>query len=147
MGRRGTPRRLGVPGEHLSKVVYRLIDAAQYRGQRVIVSGGGDSALEAALALADEPETEVTLCYRGDVFNRARKSNREGVAAAAAAGRLDLRMATEITESAPASVTLVSGGKSETIANDNVIVCAGGILPADFLQSSGVKMARKFGTA
>ena len=64
LGRRGTPRKLDVPGEESPKVVYRLIDPAQYDGQAVLVVGGGDSALEAAIALAERPGTEVTLSYR-----------------------------------------------------------------------------------
>ena len=70
IGRRGSPRKLDVPGEETSKVVYRLIDAQQYRGQKVLVVGGGDSALEAAIALSDEPGTDVTLSYRSPAFSR-----------------------------------------------------------------------------
>ncbi len=71
IGRRGTPRKLGVSGEELPKVVYRLIDPAQYAGQKVLVVGGGDSALEAALSIAAEKNTEVTLSYRSEAFGRA----------------------------------------------------------------------------
>ena len=72
IGRRGTPRKLGVPGEEHSKVVYRLLDPRQYRGRKVLVVGGGDSALEAAVSLSEEPGTEVTLSYRGTAFNRVK---------------------------------------------------------------------------
>ena len=75
-GRRGTPRRLDVPGEDLEKVVYRVIDPAQYRGKHCLVVGGGDSALEAAASLAEEPGTRVTLAYRGPAFGRAKVSHR-----------------------------------------------------------------------
>ena len=85
IGRRGTPRTLGVPGESLPKVIYRLVDAEQYRGQRVLVVGGGDSAVEAALACAAESGTEVTIAYRGEVFNRLKPANRERLAQAEAA--------------------------------------------------------------
>src|SRR5580704_5317532 len=88
IGRRGTPRRLGVPGEDLPKVVYRLIDPQQYRGRHVLVVGGGDSALEAAASVAAEPGTTVTLCHRGDAFSRAKAKNRGRVAAAGRSGRL-----------------------------------------------------------
>ena len=72
IGRRGTPRKLGVPGEELPKVVYRLIDPEQYRGQQVVVVGGGDSALEAAASVAELGDTQVILSYRGEAFQRAK---------------------------------------------------------------------------
>ncbi|MGZ5132863.1 MAG: NAD(P)-binding domain-containing protein, partial [Caldimonas sp.] len=76
IGRRGSPRKLDVPGEESSKVVYRLIDAEQYRNMAVLVVGGGDSALEAAIAVSEEPGTTVTLSYRGDAFARVKGKNR-----------------------------------------------------------------------
>src|SRR5262249_54859844 len=76
IGRRGTPRKLGVPGEELSKVVYRLIDPAQYAGQRVLIVGGGDSALEAAASIAESCDAHVAICHRGGAFVRARAKNR-----------------------------------------------------------------------
>lgn len=72
IGRRGTPKMLDVPGEEMSKVVYRLIDPEQYRGRHVLVVGGGDSALEAAASIAEEEGTTVTLSCRSDAFSRAR---------------------------------------------------------------------------
>jgi len=80
MGRRGTPRKLDVPGEEHSKVVYRLVDPEQYRGQKVLVVGGGDSALEAAIALAEQPGTRVTLSYRSAAFSRVKAKNRSACA-------------------------------------------------------------------
>src|SRR5215467_9215566 len=68
IGRRGTPRKLNVPGEELPKVVYRLIDPEQYAGQRVLVVGGGDSALEAAASIAERSDAKVAISYRGDGF-------------------------------------------------------------------------------
>ena len=96
IGRRGTPRRLDVPGEDLSKVVYRLIEPAQYRGRKVLVVGGGDSALEAAVALAGEPDAKVSLAYRSGAFTRARKQNREAVQHLAEEGRLRLLLNTQV---------------------------------------------------
>src|ERR1039457_3580906 len=80
IGRRGTPRKLGVPGEELPKVVYRLIDPEQYRGSKVVVVGGGDSALEAAASVAELGDTSVILSYRGEAFQRAKQRNRTRVA-------------------------------------------------------------------
>lgn len=145
IGRRGTPRRLGVPGEDLPKVVYRLIEPDQYRGRKVLVVGGGDSALEAAIALSEEPDTTVTLAYRGGAFSRARKQNREAAEALAAAGRLDLRLHTQVESIAEQTVTLAHKDRRETVPNDDVIVAAGGVLPTGFLMEMGVTIERHFG--
>ena len=96
IGRRGTPRKLAVPGEELPKVVYSLIDPDQYSGQKVLVVGGGDSALEAAASVAEVGNTQVTLSYRGDAFGRAKTKNRERVAAAAHRGNLKLMLSSNV---------------------------------------------------
>ena len=98
IGRRGTPRRLGVPGEEQSKVVYRLIDAEQYRGQHALVVGGGDSALEAAASIAEQPGTTVTLSYRSEAFSRAKSKNRERVAHAQEAGSLTVMLKSSVKQ-------------------------------------------------
>src|ERR1700730_5613362 len=146
IGRRGTPRKLGVPGEELPKVVYRLIDPEQYRGQKVIVVGGGDSALEAAASIAELGDTEVWLSYRGDAFQRAKQRNRQRVDAASASGQLNVLLNSQIREIRTDSVLLQQSGKDVTVANDAVIVSAGGILPNDFLRSIGIRVETKFGT-
>ena len=147
IGRRGTPRKLGVPGEELSKVVYRLIDPEQYRGQKVIVVGGGDSALEAAASIAELGDTEVWLSYRGEAFQRAKQRNRQRVDAASASGQLKVLLNSQIREIRPEEVILKQSGKEMTLRNDAVIVSAGGILPNDFLKSIGIEVETKFGTA
>jgi thioredoxin reductase (NADPH) len=147
IGRRGTPRRLGVPGEDLPKVVYRLIDPRQYRGQHVLVVGGGDSALEAAANIAAEPATTVILSHRSDGFSRANLKNRERVEAARKLGRLRLLMPSDVKKIGPNAVELVQNGKRTMIRNDAVIVCAGGILPTPFLKSIGIEVETKYGTA
>jgi thioredoxin reductase/Pyruvate/2-oxoacid:ferredoxin oxidoreductase delta subunit len=147
IGRRGTPRKLEVPGEQLSKVVYRLVDPCQYDGQRVLVVGGGDSALEAATALAERPGTTVTLSYRGAGATRARQANRERLEEAAARGRIDLAFGTTVEKIGADEVVLGAGGTTRALANDAVIVCAGGILPTQFLKDVGVHVETKYGTA
>jgi thioredoxin reductase len=129
---------LGGSGEELSKVVYRLIDAEQYRGQRVLVIGGGDSAVEAALACAAEPGTTVTVAYRGEAFNRLKARTRELIEAAGAAGRVDVRLKAETQRILPDAVELLIDGAPVTIGNDAVIVQAGGILPTALLRDLGV---------
>src|ERR1700722_1599954 len=147
IGRRGTPRKLGVPGEALPKVVYRLIDPEQYRGQKVIVVGGGDSALEAAASIAELGDTAVILSYRGEAFQRAKQKNRRRVDAASASGQLKILLNSQIREIRPEEVIMKHSGKELTLRNDAVIVSAGGILPNDFLKSVGIEVATKFGTA
>jgi thioredoxin reductase len=147
IGRRGTPRRLGVPGEELPKVVYRMTDPAQYRGQRVLVVGGGDSALEAAAALVEESGTTVTLSHRSTAFTRAKPKNRELVAAAQKNGRLHVLMPSEVKSIGTDVVELALEGRRAAIGNDSVVICAGGILPTAFLQSIGIEVETKYGTA
>jgi len=147
IGRRGTPRRLGVPGEELSKVVYRLIDPEQYRGGHVLVVGGGDSALEAASSIAAEPDTTVTLSYRAEAFSRSKDKNRQKVQAAAAAGRLRVMLQSEVREITPDGVKLDHKGQRVDLPNNAVIVCAGGVLPTAFLKTIGIEVETKFGTA
>ncbi|MEQ1617446.1 MAG: NAD(P)-binding domain-containing protein [Terricaulis sp.] len=147
IGRRGTPRRLEVPGEDLPHVVYRLIDPVQYAGQDVLVVGGGDSALEAAASLAEETDAGIILAYRGKALGRAKPKNRARVDAATASGRMRLLLSTNVAHIEPTQVTLESNGQHRVFRNDAVIVCAGGVLPTEFLKSIGVEITTKFGTA
>jgi thioredoxin reductase/NAD-dependent dihydropyrimidine dehydrogenase PreA subunit len=147
IGRRGTPRKLDVPGEEQPKVVYRLIDPEQYRGQHVLVVGGGDSALEAAASIAEEPDTMVTLSYRGDAFSRAKTKNRQRVDAAQESGKLRVLLKSNVKRIGPDDVEIEHAGQRLPARNDAVIVCAGGILPTPFLKSMGIEIATKYGTA
>ena len=145
IGRRGSPRKLDVPGEEAAKVVYRLIDAEQYRGQAVMVVGGGDSALEAAIAVSEQPDTEVTLSYRSAAFARVKAKNRERLEALQSAGRLRVLLESKIVSIEAAFVALEHGGRVENVRNDVVIVCAGGVLPTPLLQKVGIEFETKFG--
>lgn len=147
IGRRGTPRKLNIPGEESTKVVYRLIDPEQYRGQSVLVVGGGDSALEAAISIAEEPDTCVTLTYRGDSFNRAKAKNRERIQALQQTGKLSVFLNSTPTSIEDAAVILQTPEGLKVIANDSVIVCAGGELPTGFLKKIGIDVETKYGTA
>lgn len=147
IGRRGTPRKLGVRGEEMAKVVYRLIDAQQYRGRHVLVTGGGDSALEAAYSIAAEKDTTVTLSYRGDAFSRAKEKNRVEVEKAETAGRLNVLLNSNVQAIEQDHVEIDRAGETIRLSNDDVIVCAGGVLPTPFLKSIGVNVETKHGTA
>ena len=146
LGRRGTPRKLDVPGEELTKVVYKLIDPQEYRGKKVLVVGGGDSALEAATSIAAEEGTQVTISYRSASFSRAKQKNRQNVDDAAAAGRLQVLLASEIKEITPTQVEIVHKEQTLKLENDAVIICAGGILPTPFLRECGILVETKYGT-
>jgi thioredoxin reductase len=147
VGRRGSPRKLGVPGEELPKVVYRLVDAEQYRGQRVLVVGGGDSALEAALALSEQPGTKASLSYRGAAFDRVKPKNRERLEAAAAAKRIQVLLGTTVERIDTREVALKAAGQGISLPCDAVIVCAGGVLPIDLLKQVGIEFETKRGSA
>lgn len=147
IGRRGTPRKLEVDGEEQVKVVYRLIDPEQYRQQHVLVVGGGDSALEAAASIAEQPGTVVTLSHRSKSFSRAKAKNRERIRAAEKAGRLRVLFQSSVKRINRHDVDIDQQGRNLRIRNDAVIVCAGGILPTAFLASIGIEVETKYGTA
>jgi thioredoxin reductase/Pyruvate/2-oxoacid:ferredoxin oxidoreductase delta subunit len=147
IGRRGTPRKLNVPGEESTRVVYRLTDPEQYRKHRVLVVGGGDSALEAATSIAELPDTRVTISYRSDSFSRAKEKNRKRVADLNASGRLELIMSSTVKSIGESKVEIEQQGAMITIDNDAVIVCAGGVLPTPFLRDTGIEVETKYGTS
>jgi thioredoxin reductase len=146
MGRRGTPRKLDVPGEETAKVVYRLIDPEQYKGQHVVVVGGGDSALEAAIAIAEQPQTSVILSYRSEAFSRVKQKNRMLLDQAEKEGRIKVMLKSGVKEIFEKEVEIEFEGKKQRIKNDAVIVCAGGLLPTPLLQKIGIQFETKFGT-
>jgi len=145
IGRRGTPRQLGVPGENTTKVSYRLIDPEQYQNQHVLIVGGGDSALEAATSIAKEQGTVVTLSYRSAAFSRAKQKNCEKLEALESAGKVRVLLSSNVKQIDPESVTIALEDGMETIQNDEVIVSAGGILPTKFLQDIGINVVTKWG--
>ena len=147
LGRRGTPRKLNVPGEDQPKVVYRLIDASEYKGMHVLVVGGGDSALEAALSLSEETGTTVSLSYRSGSFSRAKPKNRQRIDDAVSANKINLLLTSNVKKVGKQNVVIEQEGKTLTLDNDAIIVCAGGILPTPFLKKIGIEVETKHGTA
>ncbi len=145
IGRRGSPRKLEVPGEESAKVVYRLVDAEQYRGQAVLVVGGGDSALEAAIALSQEPGTDVTLSYRSAAFARVKAKNRARLEEQQRSGLLTVMLESKIVSIQASTATIQHQGAMREIRNDAVVVCAGGILPTPLLQKIGIEFETRFG--
>ena len=147
IGRRGTPRKLGVPGEDLPKVVYSLIDPSQYQNMRVLVVGGGDSALEAAITISEQPGTTVSISYRSEAFGRGKPKNRDNLKKQEDAGRLKVLLKSNVKLVEPDKVHIEHNGEIVVLPNDAIIVCAGGILPTPFLKEIGIMVETKFGTA
>ncbi|MHB8483178.1 MAG: NAD(P)-binding domain-containing protein [Nitrospiria bacterium] len=146
LGRGGTPRKLEVPGEDLAKVVYRLVDPEQYDDQHVLVVGGGDAALEAACSITQGSRSTVTLSYRGEAFSRVKEQNRQKLKAAEASGKLKTILNSNVKEIKTREVILQAAENLMEFRNDAVIVCAGGILPTEFLKNIGIQVNVKFGT-
>lgn len=145
MGRRGTPRKLSVPGEHLAKVAYCLIEAESYSNSDMLVVGGGDSALEAALALSRAGTNRVTLSYRGESFLRARERNRQQLQSAQAEGKIAVQLNSQVREIRPDSVVLqaANAGTRSEVPNQCAFISIGGESPEEFLQKTGVEIVEK----
>lgn len=144
IGRRGTPRKVGCPGENLHKVTYSLHDPQQYEGCDVLVVGGGDSALEAANSCA-EAGVRTTLTYRGPALARARPKNIDKTNRLVAEGKLTMLLGTELDEVDETQVKLRTPAGPRTIPNDYVIACLGGELPFGLLEKCGVSIKKSFG--
>jgi putative YpdA family bacillithiol system oxidoreductase len=138
LGRTGTPRKLGVKGEELPKVMYRLIEADHYVNKKILVVGGGDSAVEAAMGLAHQVGNKVTLSYRSAQFSRIKERNSQRIADCIKSGKVEVLFNSTPVDIQPESVVLDVQGQQREIPNDYVWVFAGGIPPNDFLKKIGV---------
>lgn len=138
LGRRGTPRKLGVPGEEQGKVMYRLLDASSYQGSDILVVGGGDSAVEAAVGLSLRSRNRVVVSYRRDSFSRIKDRNKKAIDDAVSRGLVRLVWNSGVREITPDQVHLETPEGGETLRNDYVFIFAGGELPFAFLKEIGV---------
>lgn len=147
IGRRGTPRKLNIPGEDSTKVAYRLLEPEMIQGKKIIVVGGGDSAVEAAMLLCDQ--NEVILSYRNDAFSRIKPRNKAEMDVVMDAQKLDVFFKSNLLKIDEETVKLKVDGQDEPIEieNDLVYIFAGGELPTQFLQKAGIQITRKFGEA
>ncbi|MFV2059030.1 MAG: NAD(P)-binding domain-containing protein [Gammaproteobacteria bacterium] len=145
LGRRGSPRKLGVSGEEDPKVVYRLNDPADYINKHVLIVGGGDSALEAATSIAEVEGSKVTISYRSPSFSRAKQKNQDNIKNMSESGELTTLMSSTVSSITATEVKLDQEGESVVIKNDGIIVCAGGILPTPFLKKIGIVVETKHG--
>jgi putative YpdA family bacillithiol system oxidoreductase len=138
LGRAGTPRKLGVKGEELSHVLYRLIEADHYVDKNILIVGGGDSAVEAAMGLARQSGNRVTLSYRRNEFSRLKDRNAKRIAEHMDSGKIEVLFNSMPTEFREGSVLIEVNGQIRELPNDFVWIFAGGTPPSDFLKSSGV---------
>jgi thioredoxin reductase (NADPH) len=138
LGRAGTPRKLGVKGEELPHVLYRLIEADHYKGNHLLVVGGGDSAVEAAMGLAHQEGNTVTLSYRRNEFSRLKDRNAKRIAEYIASKKIEVLFNSMPTEFRVGSALIEVGGQIRELPNDFVWIFAGGTPPSDFLKAAGV---------
>jgi thioredoxin reductase/Pyruvate/2-oxoacid:ferredoxin oxidoreductase delta subunit len=138
LGRAGEPRKLGVKGEDLPKVMYRLIEADHYINKKILVIGGGDSAVEAAMGLANQTGNQVTLSYRSERFSRIKERNARRVEDCMKSGKVRVLFNSNPVEFKPDSVILDVAGKPQEFPNDFVWIFAGGTPPNAFLKKVGV---------
>jgi thioredoxin reductase/ferredoxin len=143
MGRRGTPRRLGVPGEELPNVYYDIVEMEAFAGRRVVVAGGGDSAAESALGLASQAGTTVHLVHRGEQFDRMQPSLQAKLKKAVAEGRVSLLVKTRVREIHQGFLILETGAQALEMPLDDLIIRIGGEAPVHMLESLGIRIVRK----
>lgn len=138
LGRAGTPRKLGVQGEELPHVLYRLIEADHYNGQNVLIVGGGDSAVEAAMGLARQSGNRVTISYRSSEFNRLKDRNLKRLQEHIRSQTIDVIFNSSPREFREGSVLIQTGEDVRELPNDFVWIFAGGTSPNDFLKAAGI---------
>lgn len=143
MGRRGTPRKLEVPGEDLPKVAYQLVDAQSYSHQNILVVGGGDSAIEAAVGLARQKGNKVTISYRKPRFFRIKKKNEDNLNELLKQKKIKALFESNVLEILEKSVRLQTLQETVEIPNDYVFVFAGGIPPFQMLEEMGILFGGK----
>ncbi len=143
LGKSGSPRKLGVKGEELPNVMYRLIEADHYVNKKILVVGGGDSAVEAAMGLASQVGNTVTLSYRGEAFSRIKERNTQRINDFMRKNKLKVLFNCNPVEFRNDSVILEVKGVKQTLPNDYVWIFAGGEPPTAFLKKIGVGFANR----
>ena len=139
LGKSGSPRKLGVRGEELPKVMYRLIEADHYVNKKILVVGGGDSAIEAAMGLGHQVGNQVTLSYRKEAFSRIKERNAQRIQESIRKGKVKVIFNSNPVEFTNDSVILDVNGKMQRIPNDFVWIFAGGEPPTAFLKKIGIR--------
>lgn len=148
IGRRGSPRKLGIPGENTEKVAFRLLEPELIKNKKIMVVGGGDSAIESALLLAEDGTNQVTLSYRSDTFKRVKPANFNKIHEAQQQNRINIIFESNLLDIGKTEVKLqLKNGSTIPMQNDHVFIFAGGELPNKFLEKIGIKVTKKFGEA
>lgn len=142
IGKSGTPRKLGVPGEEHPHVMYRLIEADHYTNSSILVVGGGDSAVEAAMGLAEQRGNRVTIAYRGTGFTRLKDRNLRRIEECMRCRTVEVLFNSTPQQFRPGSALIDSAGQVQQLANDYVWIFAGGTSPVDFLKNAGIAVAQ-----
>jgi putative YpdA family bacillithiol system oxidoreductase len=144
LGRRGSPRKLGIIGEELPKTAYQLIEAESYEGKNILVVGGGDSAVEAAVALARQKGNMVTISYRRKEFVRLKEKNEKHLNEFMRTNRIHVVFNSQVMEIRnDAAILKEEPERLHTLPNDYVFIFAGGELPAELLKRAGVQLRTK----
>ena len=145
IGRRGTPQKLNVTGEDTEKVAYKLLEAEEIKNKKILVVGGGDSAIEAALLLMHQ--NKVTLSYRGETFSRLKLTNNEKIKEAISLDQIDMKFGTNVVSIHEDYVLYSENQSADTLKleNDLVYIFAGGELPTEFLKKTGINVTTKYG--
>jgi len=138
LGKGGSPRKLGVTGEELPKVMYRLIEADHYVNKKILVVGGGDSAIEAAMGLGHQVGNQVILSYRKEAFSRIKERNAQRIQESVRKGKVKVIFNSNPLEFKQDSVVLDVGGQAQVLPNDFVWIFAGGEPPTAFLKKIGI---------
>ena len=147
LGRRGTPRKLGVSGEDFGKVMYKLIDAETYKDQKILVAGGGDSAIEAAIGLSHQQGNDVTISYRKSNFFRLKAKNEQRLKEAVSTGKLKVIFDSNLLEITEKEVHIDTQDGKKTILNDFIFIFAGGELPFPLLSAIGIDYGQNITTS
>jgi thioredoxin reductase/NAD-dependent dihydropyrimidine dehydrogenase PreA subunit len=143
IGRRGSPRKLGIPGEESQKVAYRLLEPENISGKKIIVVGGGDAGVESAMLLMED--NDVILVNRNDNFAGCKPKNREAILSASESGNLNILYSANLVSISDDSVLCKVEEETQKIENDLVYIFAGGLLPTGFLKNAGIEISKRFG--
>jgi thioredoxin reductase (NADPH) len=144
LGRRGTPRKLGIPGEDRSKVMYKLLDAETYHNEKILIVGGGDSAVEAAIGLAQQTGNEITISYRKAKFFRIKSRNEERMHELIIANKVNILFDSNVLEILEKTVKIQRESKIIEMDNDYVFIFAGGEPPFELMQKIGIAFGGEF---